>query len=172
LYTDEPTIVPSSLKPKSIIHENFHGIPSSSGKKVFQPKVATMEAKCIAPPPRVAKISIDASVKTRKAGVVAYVYRSSTYDFLATFSVVPQEIVDPAAVKAMACREALFLAPYLHLVKVNVALECLEVINSMEGKYMGKLSNVTSEINLDEVISRLLPSCTKGGRQTRKHTTS
>jgi ribonuclease HI len=57
-----------------------------------------------------------------------------------------QGVVDPTVLEAMACREALALAADLQLTRIKVACDCLEIIKSMEGNYLGKFSVILQEI--------------------------
>ena len=59
-----------------------------------------------------------------------------------------QGISDPAVLEALACREALALASDLHVRKIKVASDCLEVINSMQTSYVGKFSVILKEIKV------------------------
>jgi ribonuclease HI len=108
-------------------------------------------AKWIAPPQGMAKINVDAAVsKTGMAGAVAAVCRSGTGQFLGASAVVIQGISHPATLEVLACREALALALDLQIARVRIASDCLEVINSLEGDYMGIFSSVIREIRSRE----------------------
>ena len=58
--------------------------------------------------------------------------------FLSASAVVVHGIGDLAILDAMACREALALVQDLQLTMVKIASDCLEVINGLDGVYMGR----------------------------------
>jgi hypothetical protein len=94
------------------------------------------------------KINVDAAVKkTCKSGAIAAVCRAMNRDFLGASSVVVHGIGDPAALTAMACREALALAADLNIQKMGIASDhCLEVTNSFKGDYFGIFISVINKI--------------------------
>jgi ribonuclease HI len=123
-------------------------VASSCTKKANPQASRTVPTESWIPPPQgMVKINVDAAVrKTEKVGAVAAICRSANGDFLGASVVVVEGINDPAILEAMACREALALALDLDLTHVRVASDCAEVINSLEGNYMGSFSSVISEI--------------------------
>lgn len=52
----------------------------------------------------------------------------------------------PWVLEALACREALALVEDIHIQKMIVASDCLQMINNLHGEYGGSYSMVTQEI--------------------------
>ncbi|KAM0899357.1 hypothetical protein ACQ4PT_021248 [Festuca glaucescens] len=77
---------------------------------------------------------------------MAAVCRDDRGLYLGSSAVSIPGIDDPAILEALACREALSLAVDLQLTRIVVASDCMEVIKSFEGVYLGKLSTVIQEI--------------------------
>jgi hypothetical protein len=61
-------------------------------------------------------------------------------------AVVIQGISDPTTLEALACRETLCLAVDLQLSQILVASDYMEVINIMEGIYLGKPATIIQEV--------------------------
>jgi ribonuclease HI len=139
----------SSLFTHSFVESFLRDLECASASKVkAQPATQRMQVRrWIASPPGVAKINVDAAVKkSEKAGAIAAVCRSSEGVYLGASAVQVPCMDDPTILEALACQEALALAADLHLSRVKVASDCLEVINSLDGNYLGKFSSVLCEI--------------------------
>jgi ribonuclease HI len=124
---------------------DLESAPGSKKKhKLETPQAAAQ--RWIASPMGVAKINVDAVVKkTRGIGSVAAVCWSSEGAFLIASAVVIHGMVEALTLEAVACEQALALAD-LQLTRIKVASDCVEVINSLDGIYMGKFSSVLHEI--------------------------
>jgi hypothetical protein len=70
--------------------------------------------------------------RTENRGVVAAICCSPNGEYLGSSVLACPDISDPATLKAVACREALSLAPDLCITKSVIATDCLEVINSLK----------------------------------------
>jgi ribonuclease HI len=113
----------------------------SSGRK------GTVERKWIAPPAGWVKINVDAALnKQQNGGAIAAVCRSEDGDYLGASAIVVQGITDPAVMEALACREAMSLAKDLHLQRIHIASDCLEVVSSMGQPNLGRFSTILQEI--------------------------
>jgi hypothetical protein len=64
-------------------------------------------------------------------GVAASIYRDANGLFLGASVLAVPGIFDPTTLEAIACYEGLSLATDLHLQKMFVASDCLEVINAI-----------------------------------------
>jgi ribonuclease HI len=93
------------------------------------------------------KINVDAAVRKQgSVGSIAVVARDDHGSYLGASVVVIRGITDSTILEALACREALSLAMDLQLTRIEVASDSMEVINNMEGKYLGKVSTIIQEI--------------------------
>jgi hypothetical protein len=70
--------------------------------------------------------------RTENRGVVAAICCSPNGEYLGSSVLACPDISDPATLKAVACREALSMAPDLCITKSVIAIDCLEVINSLK----------------------------------------
>ena len=103
----------------------------------------------LAPPSGFAKINVDAEVrKQNNAGAVAAVCRMDDGTFLGASAVSITGSSEPTILEALASREALAMAADLQLEQFRVASDCLEVIKSIDGEYLGRFSSVLHEIKV------------------------
>jgi hypothetical protein len=100
----------------------------------------------IAPPPGHFKINVDGAVaREGKRGSAAAVCRSADGYYQGASAIAIPVIFDPATIEAIACREALCLAADLHLNRICIASDCLEVVNSIRDGTDSRLSSIISE---------------------------
>ena len=97
-------------------------------QKRVTPQASPVDASWIAPRFGFAKVNVDAAVsKHENRGVVAAICRDQDRIFLGASALAVPGISNPAILEAIACREGLSLAAD----RVQVASDCLEVINSI-----------------------------------------
>ena len=87
-------------------------------------------------PPRdgVVKIHVDAAVaKQEQRGAVGVVCRNSEGIFQGASAVVFDGVINPKVLEALACAEAFALANDLHVHKVQVTSDCLNVVREING---------------------------------------
>lgn len=103
------------------------------------------------PPPGISKINVDADATTSKTstgGAITAMCRSNSGAFLGASTLTVNGGLSPAALEALACREALALAHDLSINRLCIASDCLEVINNLSRPYSGDYSMVVSEIKM------------------------
>ena len=77
-------------------------------------------------------MNVDGGVSRNEArGAAAVICRDETRAFLGASAIVFDGLVDPPSLEAQACNEALALAKDLNLRRVQVASDCLEVLNNI-----------------------------------------
>ncbi|KAM0861048.1 hypothetical protein ACQ4PT_046127 [Festuca glaucescens] len=133
------------------------------------------------PPPVHAKLNADAEMAMKESGsflgassltiassyypvmpeemacrAIAAVCRAVNGDFLGALALVIHGISNLAILEAMDCREVLALAVDLNISRARIASDCMEVVNSVKGTYLGKFTSVMNDIytrsrELDEV---------------------
>jgi ribonuclease HI len=102
----------------------------------------------IAPPSSAVKVNVDAAVsKYGNRGVVAAICRDEHGAFLGASVLAVQGIADPATLEAIACREGLALCSDLHVNRIILASDCLEVVNAIKEGSRGSYYSVLCEIN-------------------------
>jgi ribonuclease HI len=112
-----------------------------------KPAPVPRQAAWIAPPEGRSKINVDAAVaKSEAKGAVAAVCRASNGTYLGASAMVYEGITDPRCLEALACREALDIADDLLVGPVQVASDCLEVVNALHSDYKGYLGSIIMEI--------------------------
>jgi hypothetical protein len=105
-------------------------------------------APWIAPPSSAVKVNVDAAVsKYGNRGVVAAICRDEHGAFLGASVLAVQGIADPATLEAIACREGLALCSDLHVNRIILASDCLEVVNAIKEGSRGSYFSVLCEIN-------------------------
>jgi hypothetical protein len=93
-------------------------------------------------------VNVDAAVvKIVNHGVVSAVCRSSDGAYLGAPIVIFEGITHPGYLEAMARKEALAPAADLHVGKVTVASDCMEVMQSLHGKAIGLFSQILCEVD-------------------------
>jgi hypothetical protein len=94
------------------------------------------------------KVNVDAAVsKHGNRGVVAAVCRDGNGLFLGASALAVPGISDPATLEAIACREGLSLAFDLQVQSVNVASDCLEVLNAIRDTSKCSYYSILREIS-------------------------
>ncbi|XP_051211644.2 uncharacterized protein [Lolium perenne] len=112
-----------------------------------KPVPVPRQAAWIAPPEGRSKINVDAAVaKSEAKGAVAAVCRASNGTYLGASAMVYEGITDPRCLEALACREALDIADDLLVGPMQVASDCLEVVNALHSDYKGYLGSIITEI--------------------------
>jgi ribonuclease HI len=102
----------------------------SKGKK-YRPKQRAQH--WIAPEQGLCKINTDAAVdRSKSKGAIAAVCRENQGEFIAATAMVIPHIIEPEALEAMACLEALDLADDCALRKLKVASDCLSVVKNIK----------------------------------------
>lgn len=94
------------------------------------------------------KLNADGAVaKTANKGAIGVVCRSEDGHYLGTSVVVLAGVTEPATLEAHACREALPLAEDLHVNKINVATDCLRVVNELRDRvFLGPYGMILRDI--------------------------
>jgi hypothetical protein len=95
------------------------------------------------------KINVDAAVSRHgNHGVVAAICRDEAGAYVGASVLAVPGICDPATLEAVACREGLALAADLNLQKLQVSLDCLEVIKSIHVLTKSSYFSILREIDM------------------------
>jgi ribonuclease HI len=104
----------------------------------------------VPPPEGISKINTDGAVsKQELRGAVACVCRDNRAEFLGASATVYDGLINPEVLGTLACSEALALAEDMHLNKLWVASDCLNVIKEInDGANSGQQCMIIKQIHL------------------------
>lgn len=136
------------IRELEILRENLQkctrAAPSTSAARLYH-------ARPRAPPPGYAKFHVDGGVsRTSRSGSAVAVCHDGTGNCLGSSAPVIEGIIDPAALEAIASREALALADDLLLLLQNfiISSDSKQVVGDSASGNQGRYGPIITEINL------------------------
>jgi ribonuclease HI len=105
------------------------------------------QPRWIPPPPGMMKVNMNAAMsKNSTRAVLATVGRDASGMFLGASAEVVEGVSDPKTAEVLAVREGLALAKDLMGQRVQVATDCANVVQSLQGPGMGLYGHIVREI--------------------------
>lgn len=149
---------------RKAIHENIFQSPLSTHSfverflvdlELVTPKAEKKEGvqvqvpRWIPPPQGTMKVNVDAATsKNSCIATLVAIVRDEASNFQGAYVVVMEGISSPEIAEAMACIEGLALASDLMLRKVRIAMDCANIVKSIQGPGMGLYGHITREIKV------------------------
>jgi hypothetical protein len=99
-----------------------------------------------APPENFVKIQVDAGVRASRGGSAAAVCKDRNGVYLGSSALVIVGVADPSTLEAIACREAIALAPNLNVHQAMITSDSKQVIGDIHGGNQGIYGPIISEI--------------------------
>lgn len=122
-------------------------IANNRQPKVHVTPIQRSEPKWIPPASETANFNVDGGLSRQgDRGAAAVVCRDDKGCYLGASAIVFEGLVDPASLEAHACNEALSLAKDLHIHRLTVASDCVEVVANIEKGASPVYASVLDEI--------------------------
>ena len=122
-------------------------ISASRPTQQNQVRAPTLIQCWLPPPPGHCKIKVDgATTKSARRKSVGVICRAIDGSFMGASAICFEGVSDPASLEALACREALALAPDLMQTQVVVASNCKEVVSNISEGNGGTHAHIIREI--------------------------